>query len=316
MLERGKQMMGETIYQLYDEAGVFKACDKEDWRETVPELSRHVTFAKICERMTKIKVSLEDPTNSKGKAGNDTRDAYARLLDRLQAFSREFSIERRLFSSEDGLAVDELIGNDDVTVLESSGLESTFSNFIFGAITSGFYKVAKSYEKGFLDKTQYETVLFIEEANKVLTGNDTAGTGGGSSMGLSGQSEFEEILDQAAGWGLFIFAITQKIADMPSSVIANSGMIFAGRQVRPDDTAIVIRKIAREERYEDRDMVKWFPRSPIGWLVCQSARGYDFKQAEPVLVKIARLNNNTPNNDELDEILARKKILEVIGEAS
>ena len=316
LLERGKQMIGETVYSLYEDAGVFRACDKENWREIVPDLSKRVTFDKIFDRMTKLKAALEDPGNPKGKAGNDTRDAYARLLDRLQPFSRDFSIERRLFSNEDGLSVDELIGDDDVTVLESSGLESTFSNFVFGVITSGFYKVAKSYEAGFLDKSQFETVLFIEEANKVLTGNDNATSGGGGNIGLPGQSEFEEILDQAAGYGLFVFAITQKVADMPSSVIANSGMMFAGRQVRPDDTAIVIRKIAREERYEDRDMTKWFPRAPIGWLVCQSARGYDYKSAEPVLVKIARLNDKSPNNEELDSILTYKAARKIVKKIS
>lgn len=315
LLERGKQMMGETIYALYEEAGVFKACDKEDWRETTPELSKQVTFAAIYARMSKIKLDLEDPNNKKGRAGNDTRDAYARLLDRLQAFGREFSIERRLFSSKDGMGVDDLIGEDDVVVLESSGLESTFSNFIFGVITSGFYKYAKAHEKGFLSKDQYETVFFIEEANKVLIGSDSADRSGGGNMGLSGQSEFEEILDQAAGWGLFIFAVTQLIAAMPSSVIANVGLLFAGRQGRVDDTTVVVRKIAREERIDDRDMVKWFPKAPIGWFVCQSTRGYNFKDAEPVLVKIAPLNNPSPTNDELDEILVQRKVMQAIKEA-
>ena len=69
-------------------------------------------------------------------------------------------------------------------------------------------------------------------------------------MCIRDRSEFERILDQAAGLGLFIFSITQKIADMPSSVIANSGLIFAGKISRPDDVMIVIRKIGREERYD------------------------------------------------------------------
>lgn len=30
LLERGKQIMAESIYSLYDEAGVFQACDRED----------------------------------------------------------------------------------------------------------------------------------------------------------------------------------------------------------------------------------------------------------------------------------------------
>ena len=31
------------------------------------------------------------------RSGNDTKDAYARLLERLSCFSREFSIESRLY---------------------------------------------------------------------------------------------------------------------------------------------------------------------------------------------------------------------------
>uniref|UniRef100_UPI0026DCEAC1 serine-rich protein n=1 Tax=Lachnoclostridium phocaeense TaxID=1871021 RepID=UPI0026DCEAC1 len=310
LLERGKQMLGDVVFELYDEAGVFEACDKPDWRETVSELSRSVNFTKIYDAMFRKKAGLEDPTNRGGRAGNDTRDAYARLLDRLSCFNREYSIERRLYGGSDGIGIDELIGDDDVTVLESKGLENTFKNFIFGVITSGFYKYALAHEGGYLAEDQYETVLVIEEANEILTGNDAAGTGAGKEMGLSGQSEFEQMLDQAAGYGLFIIAITQKIADMPSSIIANSGIIFAGRLTRPDDITVVVRAVGREERIDDRDVVKWFPRSPTGWFVCKTSRTTDFKDAEPVLVQISRLNISPPSNLELDEILLQKEAMQ------
>ena len=309
LLERGKQMIAMVVYALYQEAGVFAACDKPDWKETVPELSKAVNFTSIYKRMYEEKANLENPNNKGGRAGNDTRDAYARLLDRLSCFDREFSIERRLYGSSEGLGIDDLIGADDVTVLESKGLENTFKNFIFGAITSGFYKYALAHEGGYLAEDQYETVVVIEEANEVLTGNDCAGTGGGQQLGMSGQSEFEQILDQAAGYGMFIFAITQKIADMPSSIIANSGLVFAGKLKRPDDINVIVRAIGREERIDDRDTVKWFPRAPIGWFVCQSSRTFDFKDAEPYLVQISRLNINPPSNLELDEILLQKEAL-------
>lgn len=315
LLERGKQMMGETIYALYEDAGVFEAQEHENWPELVSDLSRQVTFQAVYKKMESIKARLEDPTNPKGRAGNDTRDAYARLLDRLQCFSRPFSIETKLFGTSEGIGIDEMIGNDDVTILESSGLEKTFKNFIFGVITSGFYKYAKAHEGGYLANDQYETVLIIEEANEVLIGNDCAGSGSGSAMGMSvsGQSEFEEILDQSAGYGLFIIAITQKISDMPSSIISNSGLVFAGRLKRENDIKVVIRSVAREERYDDRDLVKWFPRMATGMFVCQRSRTFDFKDAEPILVQIARLNAVTPSNAELDEMLtdqaARRAIL-------
>lgn len=313
LLERGKQMMGETIYALYQENGVFDACEEPNWEELVAERSANVTFEAVYKKMDSIRASLEDPMR-KGKMGNDQRDAYARLLDRLQCFSRPFSVEYKLFGTSEGVGIDEMIGDDDVTILESSGLEKTFKNFIFGVITSGFYKYAKAHEGGYLAENQYETVLVIEEANEVLIGNDAAGSGSGSSSGMtiSGQSEFEEILDQSAGYGLFIIAITQKIANMPKSIIANSGLVFAGRLKTQDDITVVIRSIAREERLDDRDLVKWFPRMATGMFVCQRSRTFDFKDAEPILVQIARLNAIPPTQLEIDEILTEREAQNII----
>ncbi len=311
LMERGKAILAESLYALYEEAGVFE--DSPNWRDFVPRRSASVTFPRLYERMYKIKVDLEDPLKSgKGRMGNEARDAYTRVLDRLQIFGRKFSIETRMFGQENGIGVDELIGRDDVIVLESYGLETTFKNFVFGCITSGFFKYAQGHEKGFLADDQYETVLVIEEANEVLTGSDTAGTGSSSMPSFGGQSEFEKILDQAAGLGLFIFSITQKVADMPSSVIANSGLIFSGKISRPDDVMTVIRKIGREERYDDRDILKWFPRSPIGWFVCRSSRNFDFKESEPVLVKVDPLNVETPNNYELETRMLQRSAISLL----
>lgn len=304
LLERGKQMIADVVYELYKENGVFDVSGSDsESKDLVAELSSRVNFQSIYRRMEEKR----DKLTGAGKSGNDTKDAYARLIERLSCFSREYSIESKLYGSSEGIAIDDLIGADEVTVLESKGLENTFKNFIFGVITSGFFKFALAHEGGYLADDQYETVLVLEEANEVLTGNDCAGTGGGQNFGMSGQSEFEQILDQSAGYGLFIFAITQKIADMPSSVIANSGLVFAGRLKRTDDINVVVRTVGREERIDDRDLVKWFPRSPTGWFVCQTSRTFDFKDAEPILVQISRLNINPPSNIELDEILIQKK---------
>ena len=312
LLERGKAILAETFYALYEDAGVFE--DSPNWRDFVPERSSKVTMTKVYERMQKIKLALDDPAVSKkGRMGTEAMDCYMCLLDRLQVFGRKFSIEARLFAREDGIGIDELIGEDDVIVLESYGLETTFKNFMFGCITSGFFKYAQGHEGGFLAPDQYETVLIIEEANEVLTGSDTAGSGGGNMPSLGGQSEFEKILDQSAGLGLFIISITQKIADMPSSCVANSGLIFAGKISRKDDVSLVIRKIAREERYDDRDIVKWFPRSPIGWFVCRSSRNFDFKETEPSLVHIDPLGVDPPSNVELMGIMQEKRAMALLN---
>ena len=74
-----------------------------------------------------------------------------------------------------------------------------------------------------------------------------------------------------------------------NSIIANSGLIFAGRLKTADDI-----------------LVKFHPRMPTGWFVCQSSRTFDSKDAEPILVQIARLYVNPPTNAEIDEILSRR----------
>lgn len=311
LLERGKQMVADVVYELYNEAGVFDDCEHDDWMDTVPRDSARVNFTQIYKRFEQKKIEMEDPQNLKGRMGNDTRDAFARLLERLSVFSRPFSIESKLYGTSDGLGIDEIIGEDEVTVLESKGLENTFKNFIFGAVTSGFYQYAIAHEGGYLADDQYETVLVIEEANEILIGQDTAGKG--DQVSLPGESQFEQMLDQAAGYGLFIFAITQKIADMPSSVIANSGIVFIGRLKREDDINVAVKTIGKDARYDDRDIAKWFPRCPTGWFVCQTSRTFDFKDAEPILVQVARLNLNPPNNQELDEILERKRLLKMMA---
>lgn len=300
--ERGKAILSETFFDLYDKAGVFVP----NWREVASERSREVTLPKVYAHMFRAKQNLEGINSGKGKIGNDVRDAYVRVLDRLQVFGRPFSIEAQLFGRDDGIGIDDLIGNDDVTVLESYGLESTFKNFVFGAITSGFFKCAQAYEGGFLSPNQYETMLVIEEANEVLTGQDASDKN--NSSPLPGQSEFERILDQSAGMGLFILSITQKIASMPSSIVANSGLVFAGKISRADDVTVVVRKIGREERIDDRDVTKWFPRSPVGWFVCRSSRNYDFKQIEPVLVAVEMLNTEKPSNQELINYMSHKEV--------
>ena len=108
--ERGKSVLSETIFALYEEAGVFVP----NWREVAPERSKQVTFPKIYDRMRQIKIDLEDPKKSgRGRVGNDVRDAYSRVLDRPGVWP--FILHRiTAFGREDGMGIDDLIGGDDV----------------------------------------------------------------------------------------------------------------------------------------------------------------------------------------------------------
>lgn len=299
--ERGKQILTRAFFEEYTRVG----CFKHDWRIFATDRSADITMETIYKNLAKKREEMDDP-QGKVKYGNDARDAFTRVLDRMEAYGRKGSIVHSVFCDPNGQGIDELLGKDDVVVLESYGLESTTRSFVFGLITAGIYQYCV-HNGGFVKpEDQYETVLVIEEANEVLLGQDSAS--GDSNGGLSGPSEFERIVDQAAGNGLFIWAITQKISMMPTSIIANCGLVFAGRQKIPDDINVCVRQVAREERYDDRNLVKWFPRSPTGIFVVQTSRTSDFKDAEPAMVKVEQLSVSPPTNEELEHIMKMRQV--------
>lgn len=314
LLVRGKLIVSKPIYELYKEAGVFEAFEQDNWRETVPELSSKVTFPRVYERLKQMQNSpTEQADGKKVYMSGDTREAYDKILDRLEVFSRPYSVEARLYGSEDGLGIDELVGEDDVTVFEADGLEETFSHFIFGCITSGFYKIAKTLENGFLNEDQYETLLVIEEANAVLSSNKTGAGANSTASDAYGESEFDKMTDQAAGLGLFVMAITQDISQMPSSLLLNSSLLFVFRQTDEKCKQIVLTKMGKEYRLDDRAEYKFLSKMPVGWCICHSTRGTDILDAEAVLVHIAMLNNAALSNKDLDEMFVLKKTREIIA---
>ena len=165
LLERGKHLMGEAFYALYEEAGVFTAQQNNpDWENVIPELSKKVTFAKVYEKIAHLKWKLGDPSISKDSIPYNTISAYERLLERLSAFGRDYSIECNLFGSSDGVGVDELFYDDSTTILEEAKhLENPLKDFLFGIIATGkFHRLFK--DQWLLDASLRSNVDFLEAA--------------------------------------------------------------------------------------------------------------------------------------------------------
>lgn len=307
----GLEMFKDAVYPLYTEAGIFTPeGDVLTDPDEIHERSRKVTFVNVYRNM----LNQRDVKVATQKIGKQELDNFSRMLSRMGVFgpNKKASIEQRLYGGErelpDGekwMGIDELIGDDDITVLESQDIDNVFKNFIFGAITAGFFRYARAHDGGFLADDQYETVLVLEEANEILIGSDTGQSNGGNNIGPPGQSEFETMIDQAAGYGLFTICITQTISRLPTAVIANAGLTFIGRLAMEDDVNIAVQRCARDPRIDDRDYVKWFRRAPVGQLVCQATRGRDFKEIEPSLVAIKPIDLQPMSDAELDSVLIR-----------
>ena len=68
---------------------------------------------------------------------------------------------------------------------------------------------------------------------------------------------------------------------------------------------LAIRMMGREGRYEDRDIVKFLPASPVGWFICRSNRIMNYCDADPVLVQIEALRKTSLTNKQLDDLIEK-----------
>lgn len=300
--DRAFQILFDAIVNVYKRAGCYDENVRYNKKDPVTgkfpasELSKNVTFTDVVQYLVD---QQQAPENIKLR---DKTEAIGRILDRMGTFTQETSPVYTIFCNrgEDGMSIDALLGNDDVIVLESYGMDTKTSAFIFGLLTSSIYQYAVSNNGFVIPDDQYETVLVIEEANQVLIGNEEDN--------LGGSNPFENILDQSAGYGLFIWTITQKIHLMPDSVLANSALKIIGRQDDELDIQKTITQIGKDANLADRVFKNWLPDQPIGWFIIKSSRNKDFTKNAPVHVLVEYLDIQPPNNEELQNILDNSEI--------
>lgn len=292
--DRGFQILGKAIRAVYKNAGCFDDNVKFNKKDAITglypatERSKYITLEDVCKQLeAEIETSKQ----------RDKQEAVQRILDRMESFNEPMSSIYTVFCNrgEEGMGIDDLLGADDVIVLESYGMDTKTSAFIFGLITSGVYQYAVSNGGFVKPENQYETVLVIEEANQVLISEEQDN--------LGGANPFEVILDQSAGYGLFIWTLTQKISDMPRSVLANSAIKIIGRQDDEDDIKKSIVQIGKDAMIADRVFKNWFPDQPTGWFIIKSSRNRDFTKNAPIHVLVEYLDIEPPTDDELENIL-------------
>ena len=117
LADRAFQILGQAINQVYKDAG----CYDKDSRFNQPnqygvypatEKSKNVTMEDVCKQLE------DDLLNAKAR---DKQEAIQRILDRMESFSEPLSSIYAVFCNrgDDGMGIDDLLGADDVVVLES-----------------------------------------------------------------------------------------------------------------------------------------------------------------------------------------------------
>lgn len=284
--EELKHIILDTVDTLYRENGVFD----NDNRDRIQELSSKVCFEDIYKRIS-------------SEADESVR--YSKILKDLEHFSCSGFAEYQIYGTSGGVSIDEFIGEDDVIVFESLGIDYSSKNFIFGVISFGLFEYARSFENGFLSDGQCETVLIVEDADEIFTKYRD----GELWDNITNVPEFEQMYNMSARYGLFIFAITQVPSVLPTSFIAKTGMVFAGCMRRDKDIQIIMTILRRGNRIDDsRDLYTWFHQCPGGRFVCRSPKADGTGTAEIMAVEIKSLpNTDVYTKEDIERVEALKR---------
>ncbi len=296
LAERGIAQIKKAISELYKENDVFGHDDDPFWAN---EHSKDITLVDVYD---KIKSAYKE---AQAQRNNHDAEALYTYLTRLEAYNDENSNEYIMFCVRGGASCDSLLGEDEFTVIEANGMSREGQKFFFILFMNAVYESALARgPKGFytpsIDGTKdenFETIIVLEEANSILISAGKDDTSGQQSI-----QRFNEILDKSASLGLFIWTITQKIASMPNSVIANSGIIFVGRSSQEDDAKVVMSALGFDERF-NVDMKRFIPRLTTGCFIVKVSKGMKFEDQTPTVIRSAMLKLSVPSNQELDIIL-------------
>ena len=275
-----------AIYELYDKNDVFGHEDDPKWAN---EHSKNITFDDV---YTSLEKKMIEARNNKDQHGAEALQTYLTRLD-MYSPKRTYSCEHAMFCNRGGDSADTLLGKDDFTVIESNGLSEKSMRFFFILLMNSIYEYAlNSGPEGFYTNS-YETVIVLEEANSVLISNEK------DEAGQSSIQRFNEIIDKSASLGLFIWTITQKIASMPKSVIANSGIMFIGRTAQGEDANVVCSALGFETR-RNFEMITILPRMSTGMFIAKVSKGRDMASQTPVLIQANYTKSSVLGDKELD----------------
>jgi len=293
LLDRAIAQISAIIYDLYEKNDVFGHEEDKNWAN---EHSKDITLEDVYKEIEK---KLAQAIASRNQHDAEALQTY---LTRLDMYHRKHSCEYIMFCNRGGDSADILLGEDDFTVIESNGLSEKSMRFFFILLINSIYEYAlNNGPEGFYtphNPNSYETVIVLEEANSVLISNEK------DEAGQQSIQRFNEIIDKSASLGLFIWTITQKIASMPNSVIANSGIIFIGRTAQAEDVKVINSALGFDDK-RNPEMIKFYPRMSTGMFIAKASKGRSIESQTPVLIQASMLKSTIPSDEELDIYIER-----------
>lgn len=196
----------EALLDLYEKRGIL-AGNYEYHAEIVTEESSAVT-------LTEVRRELLE------RVGSDTH--FNELLhEALLPFESEDTSASKMFSHAGGCSIDALWGKSKVFVLAIP--EANLRGFIGSCFVHGLWDFLRCHPEVFLCSNSARGFLVLEDYGVYI---DDASS-------PTVVTKTQEVFDQAAGYGMYVYTITNALSRLPRSVLANIGIRFAFNDCLP-----------------------------------------------------------------------------------
>lgn len=130
-----------------------------DIGESLTDSHKPVSFKSILQECVKRESDIEN---------NDMAFAYSRLAKCLKPFADETAPEHRILGSSGQFGLDDLVGKDMVTVLETHDLDPKYQRFIAEFVMIGLSEIVQHEKFALSSDEQYDTILAIEDAENLF----------------------------------------------------------------------------------------------------------------------------------------------------
>lgn len=283
--QRGYEIMWRNLGRLYSKSGAWKDVSR----------SKGLTLLDLYNEIDK---EIKDKGAQK-QAGFGDVEAYNRVLSRMGYFTNEDSRLYTMFGNpENAVPVEDLCIPGHVVVLEAQGLKGPQKSFLLGLISAGIFQVARVLDNnGKKRYSEYEHMIVFEEAHQVVKGTDTAG--GDSGTGVTEESTYEVMWNEARSAGLYMVALAQMPTHLPTSVLANTRVNIVHQLGTDEDIDFMARRLLRDPKLDHKDFSRFLEKIPLGYAVIQTRRVQKHYDAEPVLTKIEMIEAPRPSDEQL-----------------
>jgi DNA helicase HerA-like ATPase len=215
------------------------------------------------------------------------KDTYESILTRLGYYASGELRELYASTDPDAYSISDLIKDDKVMVLEGEGLDAVNKQFIIHLFAQGIFLYAKKRP------IKQEMLIVFEEAHQVIHDQE-------KDIPLNiGEDVFSALMNESRGYGLYNLIIVQSPSMLPQNVVTNCSTIIAHKIGNADDAELLVKHFNRDEKFDNRDIIRWLYRQPIGQAVVKTSKVFDAFDSEPSLLQINLIPIEPPGDEEL-----------------